>query len=162
MGNDKSKTEYEKEQKAIREYIAKQSTKRPYQGGATGKNQQKLKNYGNPPKKDDFVYPQIKKQLKDKHKHIDIVFMQGHVSSYYVAEEDAELIKKIDRTKEYNSIDAYFRTSIAPKEKERFINELKEMNKGYAFLNMIKGTDPIIREIVDCSDKNLIRDGDKY
>ena len=67
MENDKSKTEYEKEQKAIREYLKRQkeNIKRPYQAGSPAKDQQRLKDYGNRSKKDDFVYPNIKKQLKE-------------------------------------------------------------------------------------------------
>ena len=134
MANDKSNTEYEKEQKAIREYIAKQSIRRPYQGGKVGTDQQKLKNYGNRSKKDDFVYPGIKKQLKDKHKHIDIVFMQGWITEYHVAEEDAELIKKLDKDKIYDdNCKSYLKTSIKLKEKKVFINKLNEQKQGYAF-----------------------------
>ena len=163
MENDKSKTEYEKEQKAIREYLKRQkeNIKRPYQAGSPAKDQQRLKDYGNRSKKDDFVYPDIKKQLKDKHKHIDIVFMQGWITEYHVAEEDAELIKKLDKDKIYDdNCKSYPKTSIKFKEKKVFINKLNKLNKGYAFLDKIKGTNPVMRKIVDCSDKNLI--GDKY
>ena len=163
MENDKSKTEYEKEQKAIREYLKRQkeNIKRPYQAGSPAKNQQRLKDYGNRSKKDDFVYPNIKKQLKDNHKHIDIVFMQGWITEYHVAEEDAELIKKLDKDKIYDdNCKSYPKTSIKFKEKKVFINKLNKLNKGYAFLDKIKGTNPVMRKIVDCSDKNLI--GDKY
>ena len=163
MENDKSKTEYEKEQKAIREYLKRQkeNIKRPYQAGSPAKDQQRLKDYGNLSKKDDFVYPNIKKQLKDNHKHIDIVFMQGWITEYHVAEEDAELIKKLDKDKIYDdNCKSYPKTSIKFKEKKVFINKLNKLNKGYAFLDKIKGTNPVMRKIVDCSDKNLI--GDKY
>lgn len=163
MENDKSKTEYEKEQKAIREYLKRQkeNIKRPYQAGSPAKDQQRLKDYGNRSKKDDFVYPNIKKQLKDNHKHIDIVFMQGWITEYHVAEEDAELIKKLDKDKIYDdNCKSYPKTSIKFKEKKVFINKLNKLNKGYAFLDKIKGTNPVMRKIVDCSDKNLI--GDKY
>ena len=163
MENDKSKTEYEKEQKAIREYLKRQkeNIKRPYQAGSPAKDQQRLKDYGNRSKKYDFVYLNIKKQLKDNHKHIDIVFMQGWITEYHVAEEDAELIKKLDKDKIYDdNCKSYPRTSIKFKEKKVFINKLNKLNKGYAFLDKIKGTNPVMRKIVDCSDKNLI--GDKY
>ena len=163
MENDKSKTEYEKEQKAIREYLKRQkeNIKRPYQAGSPAKDQQRLKDYGNRSKKDDLVYPNIKKQLKDNHKHIDIVFMQGWITEYHVAEEDAELIKKLDKDKIYDdNCKSYPKTSIKFKEKKVFINKLNKLNKGYAFLDKIKGTNPVMRKIVDCSDKNLI--GDKY
>ena len=102
---------------------------------------------------------QFKKQLKDKHKHINIVFMQGWRSEYIVAEEDAQLIHKIDKNKEYHQI-SYFRTSIKRKEKKDFINELHKENKGYAFLDRIKNTNPVMRIVVDSSDKKLI--GEKY
>jgi len=163
MANDKSKTEYEKEQKAIREYLkrTKHSIKRPLQGGAVGKDQQRLKNYGKPSTNDDFVYPNIKNTLKKKHKHIDVVFMQGWIKEYHVAEEDAEIVHKLDKDKIYHDIKSYLRTSIASKEKKVFINKLNKLNKGYAFLDKIKGTMPVKREIVDCSDKKLIRK-DKY
>jgi len=78
-----------------------------------------------------------------------------------VAEEDAEIVHKLDKDKIYHDIKSYLRTSIASKEKKVFINKLNKLNKGYAFLDKIKGTMPVMREIVDCSDKKLIRK-DKY
>tara|TARA_Y100000996_G_scaffold400661_1_gene370867 strand:- start:265 stop:753 length:489 start_codon:yes stop_codon:yes gene_type:complete len=161
--NDKEdkKTKKAKEQKQIQDYLArrKNSINRPYQGGAPGLTQTRISKFGARQKKYDFVYPGIKKQLKDKHKHINIVFMQGWRSEYIVAEEDAELIHKIDKNKEYHQI-SYFRTSIKRKEKKDFINELHKENKGYAFLDRIKNTNPVMRIVVDSSDKKLI--GEKY
>ena len=126
-------------------------------GGQTGMVQTNLKKY---PKKNyvkDYVYPGIKNQIKANNKHIDIVFIHGLTSSYYVVEEDAEYIHKLDSTKEYVENVSYFRTSIGKGEKDKFIKKLKKRNKGYVFLDMVlPKTDPIMRVIVDSSDKNLI------
>tara|TARA_B100001029_G_C14963547_1_gene395947 strand:+ start:268 stop:759 length:492 start_codon:yes stop_codon:yes gene_type:complete len=162
--NDKEdkKTKKAKEQKQIQDYLARRnnSINRPYQGGAPGLTQTKVRKFGARQKKDDFVYPSIKKQIKGKHKNIDIVvFMQGWRSEYIVAEEDAQLIHKINKNKAYHPI-SYFRTSIKRKEKKDFINELRKVNKGYAFLDRIKNTNPVMRKVVDCSDIKLI--GEKY
>ena len=158
---ENKKTKKAKEQKQIQDYLArtKNSINRPYQAGSPGLTQTRVSNFGTRQKKSDFVYPSIKKQLKGKHKHIDVVFMQGWLSEYIVAEEDAELIHKIDKNKVYHQI-SYFRTSINPKEKKDFINELQKANKGYAFLDRIKNTNPVMRIVVDSSDEKLI--GEKY
>ena len=130
-------------------------------GGQTGLRQQKLKNYPSNSQNRDLVYPGIKNQVKANHKHIDIVFMHGLATRYYIAEEDAELVHKIDASKEYSDDLSYFRTSISIREKSRFIKLLKEANKGYVFLDMIfPKTDPIMRVVAASSDPSLI--GDKY
>ena len=130
-------------------------------GGQTGMVQTNLKKY---PKKNyvqDYVYPGIKNQIKANNKHIDIVFIHGLTSSYYVVEEDAEYIQKLDNTKEYVENISYFRTSIGKSEKNKFIKKLKERNKGFIFLDMIfPKTDPVMRVAVDSSDVTLI--GTKY
>jgi hypothetical protein len=130
-------------------------------GGQTGMVQTNLKKY---PKKNyvkDYVYPGIKNQIKANNKHIDIVFIHGLTSSYYVVEEDAEYIHKLDSTKEYVENISYFRTSIGKSEKDKFIKKLKERNKGFIFLDMIfPKTNPIMRVAVDSSDVTLI--GTKY
>lgn len=130
-------------------------------GGQTGMVQTNLKKY---PKKNyvkDYVYPGIKNQIKANNKHIDIVFIHGLTSSYYVVEEDAEYIHKLDNTKEYVENISYFRTSIGKSEKDKFIKKLKERNKGFIFLDMIfPKTDPVMRVAVDSSDATLI--GTKY
>jgi len=126
-------------------------------GGQTGMVQTKLKKY---PKKNyvkDYVYPGIKNLVKSNYKHIDIVFIHGLTSRYYVVEEDAQFIHALDSTKEYVENISYFRTSIGKGEKDKFIKKLKKRNKGYVFLDMVlPKTDPIMRVIVDSSDKNLI------
>ena len=129
-------------------------------GGQTGLRQQKLKNYPIGSKQRDLIYPGIKNQVKSKHKHIDIVFMHGLGTRYYIAEEDAELIHKLDSAKKYSDGLSYFRTSISIREKSKFIRRLSEENKGYVFLDMIKNTDPVVRVVTNSSDPNLI--GDEY
>ena len=130
-------------------------------GGQTGMVQTNLKKY---PKKNsvkDYVYPGIKNQIKANNKHIDIVFIHGLISSYYIVEEDAELIHNLDNKKDYVENISYFRTSIGKSEKDKFIKKLQERNKGYIFLDMIfPKTDPIMRVVVDSSDSKLI--GTKY
>tara|TARA_Y100000385_G_C12707700_1_gene473235 strand:- start:60 stop:539 length:480 start_codon:yes stop_codon:yes gene_type:complete len=130
-------------------------------GGQTGMVQTNLKKY---PKKNsvkDYVYPGIKNQIKANNKHIDIVFIHGLTSSYYIVEEDAEFIHNLDNKKEYVENISYFRTSIGKSEKDKFIKKLQERNKGYVFLDMIfPKTDPIMRVVVDSSDSKLI--GTKY
>jgi len=130
-------------------------------GGQTGMVQTNLKKY---PKKNsvkDYVYPGIKNQIKANNKHIDIVFIHGLISSYYIVEEDAELIHNLDNKKEYVENISYFRTSIGKSEKDKFVKKLQERNKGYIFLDMIfPKTDPIMRVVVDSSDSKLI--GTKY
>lgn len=130
-------------------------------GGQTGMVQTNLKKY---PKKNsvkDYVYPGIKNQIKAKSKHIDIVFIHGLIASYYIVEEDAEYIHKLDNKKEYVENLSYLRTSIGKSEKEKFIIKLEDNNKGYVFLDMVlPKTDPIMRVIVNSSDKELI--GNKY
>ena len=101
----------------------------------------------------------VKVKVKAKYKHIDIVFMNGLSTRYYVAEEDAELIHKLDSKKEYRPDISYFLTSIGRNEKKKFIGKLTEQNKGYVFMDMKKPiTDPVMRIIVDSSDKELIGD----
>ena len=130
-------------------------------GGQTGMVQTNLKKY---PKKNsvkDYVYPGIKNQIKANNKHIDIVFIHGLTSSYYIVEEDAEFIHNLDNKKEYVENISYFRTSIGKSEKDKFIKKLQERNKGYVFLDMIfPKTDPIMRVVVDSLDSKLI--GTKY
>jgi len=130
-------------------------------GGQTGMVQTNLKKY---PKKNsvkDYVYPGIKNQIKANNKHIDIVFIHGLTSSYYIVEEDAEFIHNLENKKEYVENISYFRTSIGKSEKDKFIKKLQERNKGYVFLDMIfPKTDPIMRVVVDSSDSKLI--GTKY
>ena len=130
-------------------------------GGQTGMVQTNLKKY---PKKNsvkDYVYPGIKNQIKANNKHIDIVFIHGLTSSYYIVEEDAEFIHNLDNKKEYVENISYFRTSIGKSEKDKFIKKLQERNKGYIFLDMVfPKTDPIMRVVVDSSDSKLI--GTKY
>ena len=130
-------------------------------GGQTGMVQTNLKKY---PKKNsvkDYVYPGIKNQIKANNKHIDIVFIHGLTSSYYIVEEDAEFIHNLENKKEYVENISYFRTSIGKSEKDKFIKKLQERNKGYIFLDMIfPKTDPIMRVVVDSSDSKLI--GTKY
>ncbi|MDB4156406.1 hypothetical protein OAE42_02990 [Gammaproteobacteria bacterium] len=130
-------------------------------GGQTGMVQTNLKKY---PKKNsvkDYVYPGIKNQIKANNKHIDIVFIHGLTSSYYIVEEDAEFIHNLENKKEYVENISYFRTSIGKSEKDKFVKKLQERNKGYIFLDMIfPKTDPIMRVVVDSSDSKLI--GTKY
>ena len=85
--------------------------------------------------------------------------MNGLSTRYYVAEEDAELIHKLDSEKTYRPDISYFLTSIGRNEKKKFIGKLTEQNKGYVFMDMKKPiTDPVMRTIVDSSDKALIGD----
>ncbi len=128
-------------------------------GGQTGMVQQDLKNYSQKKIRGDHVYPGIKNTIKAKYKHIDIVFMHGLSTRYYVAEEDAELIHKLDSDKEYRENISYFLTSIPRDEKKEFIKKLAEKNKGYVFMDMKKPlTDPVMRVIIDSSDTELIGD----
>jgi hypothetical protein len=130
-------------------------------GGQTGMVQTNVKKY---PKKNsikDYIYPGIKNQIKANNKHIDIVFIHGLIASYYIVEEDAEYIHRLDSKKEYNENISYFRTSIGKSEKDKFVKKLEKRNKGYVFLDMVSPkTDPVMRVIVDSSDKELI--GNKY
>ena len=129
------------------------------QGGQTGMRQTNVKNYPKKKYRRDNIYPGIKNTIKAKYKHIDIVFMNGLSTRYYVAEEDAELIHKLDSKKEYRPDISYFLTSIGRNEKKKFIGKLTEQNKGYVFMDMKKPiTDPVMRIIVDSSDKALIGD----
>ena len=128
------------------------------QGGQTGMRQTNIKNYSKKKYRRDNIYPGIKNTIKAKYKHIDIVFMNGLSTRYYVAEEDAELIHKLDSKKTYRDI-SYFLTSIGRNEKKEFIDKLTEQNKSYVFMDMKKPiTDPVMRIIVDSSDKELIGD----
>jgi len=132
---------------------------RIFQGGGTGSVQQNLKNYPKKKFRGNHVYPGIKNTIKAKYKHIDIVFMHGLSTRYYVAEEDAELIHKLDSDKEYRENISYFLTSIRRDEKKEFTKKLVEKNKGYVFMDMKKPlTDPVMRVIVDSSDPELIGD----
>jgi len=129
------------------------------QGGQTGMRQTNVKNYPKNKYRRDNIYPGIKNTIKAKYKHIDIVFMNGLSTRYYVAEEDAELIHKLDSEKTYRQDISYFLTSIGRNEKKKFIGKLTEQNKGYVFMDMKKPiTDPVMRIIVDSSDKALIGD----
>jgi len=129
------------------------------QGGKTGMRQTKIKNYPKKKYRRDNIYPGIKNTIKAKYKHIDIVFMNGLSTRYYVAEEDAELIHKLDSEKTYRPDVSYFLTSIGRNEKKEFIEKLTEQNKGYVFMDMKKPiTDPVMRIIIDSSDKELIGD----
>jgi hypothetical protein len=129
------------------------------QGGDTGLRQTRINNYPQNNHRRDNIYPGIKNTIKAKYKHIDIVFMHGLSTRYYVAEEDAELIHKLDSEKTYRQDISYFLTSIGRNEKKEFIEKLTEQNKGYVFMNMKKPlTDPVKRIIVDSSDKELIGD----
>ena len=128
------------------------------QGGQTGMRQTNIKNYSKKKYRRDNIYPGIKNTIKAKYKHIDIVFMNGLSTRYYVAEEDAELIHKLDSKKTYRDI-SYFLTSIGRNEKKEFIDKLTEQNKSYVFMDMKKPiTDPVMRIIIDSSDKELIGD----
>ena len=130
-------------------------------GGQTGMRQQKLKNYGSSKPNRDLIYPGIKNQVKANHKSIDIVFMHGLEKRYYIADEDAQLVHKLDSKKKFSENLSYDRTSISMNEKSKFVKLLKEKNKGYVFLDMIfPKTDPIMRVVTDSSDPSLI--GDKY
>ena len=102
-------------------------------GGQTGMVQTNLKKY---PKKNsvkEYVYPGIKNQIKANNKHIDIVFIHGLTSSYYIVEEDAEFIHNLDNKKEYVENISYFRTSIGKSEKDKFIKNFKKEIKDIFF-----------------------------
>ena len=58
---------------------------------APGLVQQRVKKYP-PQKKNDYIYPWIKDDIKSRSK-IDLVFMQAGIS-YCAVEEDAELLHK--------------------------------------------------------------------
>lgn len=132
-----------------------------YSGGATGKDQQKLKNYPKRKPKDDHIYPGIKDSIKKKHQHINIVFIHGLGTRYFVVDEDARYIHKKHKKPYRDDVKSYLLTSISQKMKSRCIEELVAENKGYVFLDMIPNTDPIMRKIIDSSDKSIIGD-DEY
>ena len=156
-----SKKRIEKKWMLQRKNIAanKAPNARFVQGGKTGMVQTNIKNYPKNKYRRDNIYPGIKNTIKAKYKHIDIVFMNGLSTRYYVAEEDAELIHKLDSKKTYRSDISYFLISIGRNEKKEFVEKLTEQNKGYVFMDMKKPiTDPVMRIIVDSSDKELIGD----
>ena len=62
------------------------------QGGAPGLVQQRIKKYPPQKKKNHYIYPWIKDDIKSRSK-IDLVFMQAGIS-YCTVEEDAELLHK--------------------------------------------------------------------
>jgi len=63
-----------------------------FQGGSTGLVQQKSKSYPPKRKSTEYVYPSIKKQIKDKY-DIDLVLIAGG-PGFNAVEEDSKLMNK--------------------------------------------------------------------
>jgi hypothetical protein len=130
-------------------------------GGATGMVQQSnLKSYPKRIPMDDHIYPGIKNSIKKNYPNIDLVFMHGLGTRYFVANEDAKYIHQKYEKPYRDDVKSYSLTSISQKKKSECIKDLIAENKGYAFLDMIQGTDPILRRVIDSSDASII--GKKY
>jgi len=128
---------------------------RIFQGGSTGLVQQKSKSY--PPKKKptEYVYPSIKKQIKDKY-DIDLVLIAGG-PGFNAVEEDSKLMNKEFGHKIHDSggTSPYNKTTFPYVAKKSMIKKIEEKNIKYVILSVVDH-DNTIREIVESSNSELV------
>jgi len=130
------------------------------QGGAPGLVQQRVKKYPPQKKKNDFIYPWIKDDIKSRAK-IDLVFMQAGIS-YCTVEEDAELMHKKFGHKYRNphGNHPYYETSCGSSYIDALIKKIERFGLSYALLKITNSGKPSIRTVTQSSCKELI--GLKY
>jgi len=128
---------------------------RIFQGGSTGLVQQKTKSYPPKRKPTEYVYPSIKKQIKDKY-DIDLVLIAGG-PGFNAFEEDAQLMNREfgHKIHDKGGTAPYNITTFPYMIKKSMIKKIEEKGIKYVLLSVVDH-DNVIREIVESSDKKLI------
>ena len=128
---------------------------RIFQGGSTGLVQQKSKTYPPKRKPTEYVYPSIKKQIKDKY-DIDLVLIAGG-PGFNAVEEDSKLMNKEFGHKIHDSggTSPYNKTTFPYVAKKSMIKKIEGKGIKYVLLSVLDH-DNVIREIVESSNSELI------
>jgi len=128
---------------------------RIFQGGSTGLVQQKSKTYPPKRKPTEYVYPSIKKQIKDKY-DIDLVLIAGG-PGFNAVEEDSKLMNKEFGHKIHDSggTSPYNKTTFPYVAKKSMVKKIEEKDIKYVILSVVDH-DNVIREIVESSNSELI------
>ena len=128
---------------------------RIFQGGSTGLVQQKSKTYPPKRKPTEYVYPSIKKQIKDKY-DIDLVLIAGG-PGFNAVEEDSKLMNREFGHKIHDSggTSPYNKTTFPYVAKKSMVKKIEEKDIKYVILSVVDH-DNVIREIVESSNKELI------
>ena len=128
---------------------------RIFQGGSTGLVQQKTKSYPPKRKPTEYVYPSIKKQIKDKY-DIDLVLIAGG-PGFNAFEEDAKLMnKEFDhKIHDQGGSAPYNITTFPYVAKKSMIKKIEGKGIKYVLLSVVDH-DNVIREIVESSNSELI------
>ena len=126
-----------------------------FQGGSTGLVQQKSKSYPPKRKSTEYVYPSIKKQIKDKY-DIDLVLIAGG-PGFNAVEEDSKLMNKEFGHKIHDSggTSPYNKTTFPYVAKKSMIKKIEGKGIKYVLLSVLDH-DNVIREIVESSNSELI------
>ena len=126
-----------------------------FQGGSTGLVQQKSKSYPPKRKPTEYIYPSIKKQIKDKY-DIDLVLIAGG-PGFNAFEEDAKLmnIEFNHKIHDQGGVAPYNITTFPYVAKKSMIKKIEEKGIKYVLLSVVDH-DNVIREIVESSDSKLI------
>ena len=126
-----------------------------FQGGSTGLVQQKSKSYPPKRKSTEYVYPSIKKQIKDKY-DIDLVLIAGG-PGFNAVEEDSKLMNKEFGHKIHDSggTSPYNKTTFPYVAKKSMVKTIEEKDIKYVILSVVDH-DNVIREIVESSNSELI------
>jgi len=139
--------------------MSKKHSKQPpiiiFQGGSTGLVQQKIKSYPPKRKPSEYVYPDIKNQIKKKY-DIDLVLIAGG-PGFNAVEEDSELMNKEFGHKIHDSggTSPYNKTTFPYMIKDSMIKKIEQKNIKYALLSVVDHEN-VIREIVASSNKKLV------
>ncbi|MBT7269941.1 MAG: hypothetical protein HN829_03525 [Candidatus Marinimicrobia bacterium] len=128
---------------------------RIFQGGSTGLVQQKSKTYPPKRKPTEYVYPSIKKQIKDKY-DIDLVLIAGG-PGFNAVEEDSKLMNREFGHKIHDSggTSPYNKTTFPYVAKKSMIKKIEGKGIKYVLLSVLDH-DNVIREIVESSNSELI------
>ena len=128
---------------------------RIFQGGSTGLVQQKSKTYPPKRKPTEYVYPSIKKQIKDKY-DIDLVLIAGG-PGFNAVEEDSKLMNREFGHKIHDSggTSPYNKTPFPYVAKKSMIKKIEGKGIKYVLLSVLDH-DNVIREIVESSNSELI------
>ena len=126
-----------------------------FQGGSTGLVQQKSKTYPPKRKPTEYVYPSIKKQIKDKY-DIDLVLIAGG-PGFNAVEEDSKLMNREFGHKIHDSggTSPYNKTTFPYVAKKSMIKKIEGKGIKYVLLSVLDH-DNVIREIVESSNSELI------
>jgi len=139
--------------------MSKKYSKQPpikiFQGGSTGLVQQKIRSYPPKRKPSEYVYPDIKNQIKKKY-DIDLVLIAGG-PGFSAVEEDSELMNKEFGYKIHDSggRSPYNMTTFPYMIKDSMIKKIEQKNIKYALLSVVDHEN-VIREIVASSNRKLV------